>query len=225
MLGVLMLQTRFPRLMGDVGHPLSFRMPAVRRVVTGATPDRVVRAGDPALLRPFVEAGRELIDLGARALTTSCGFLVRFQQELQAALPVPVWTSSLLKLAELTRPGVVTVDASRLGVFELARAGAQPDTPVEGLDSGCHLQRTLLEDCPTLDEQRARQDVVDAALRLVQRHPELDSIVLECTNMPPYADDVARATGRPVHHLMSLVHERWALLPAQVSSDVMRSAV
>ena len=119
---------------------------------------------------------------------------------------------------------MITVDARRLGVFELARAGAQPDTPVEGLASGCHLQRTLLEDCATLDEQRARQDVVDAALRLVQRHPELDSIVLECTNMPPYAEDVARATGRPVHHLMSLVHERWARLPAQVSSDVRRSA-
>jgi len=56
---------------------------------------------------------------------------------------------------------------------------------------------------------------VEAAQRLVRRHPALDSIVLECTNMPPYAQAVAQATGLPVHHLMTLVHERWALLREQ----------
>lgn len=219
MLGVLMLQTQFPRPAGDVGHPASFRMPVRWQVVTGATPGRVVQQGDMALLQPFIQAGLDLVAQGAQALTTSCGFLVRFQQELQAALPVPVWTSSLLKLPELRRPGVVTVDAASLGAAELACAGASADTPVEGLAPGCGLQRSLLEDLPTLDIEGARRDVVAAALRLVQRHPALDAIVLECTNMPPYAQDVARATGRPVHHLMTLVHERWALLAELAAPD------
>lgn len=212
MLGVLMLQTQFPRPAGDVGHPASFRMPVRWHVVQGATPCRVVQQADAALLRPFIDAAHELVSQGARALTTGCGFLVRFQQELQAALPVPVWTSSLLKLPELRRPGVLTVDAASLGPKELACAGAAADTPVEGLAPGCSLQRTLLQDLPTLDALQARRDVVRAAVRLVQRHPGLDSIVLECTNMPPYADAVAQATGLPVHHLMTLVHERWARL-------------
>ena len=64
-----------------------------------------------------------------------------------------------------------------------------------------------------LDQAAACTEVVEAALRLVRRHPQLDAIVLECTNMPPYADAVAQATGLPVHHLMTLVHERWARLP------------
>jgi len=212
MLGVLMLQTQFPRPAGDVGHPASFRMPVRWQVVAGATPQRVVRLGDAALLQPFVEAGRGLVAQGALALTTSCGFLVRFQRELEQALRVPVWTSSLLKLPELVRPGVVTVDASSLGPALLRCAGARADTPVEGLTPGCSLQRTLLEDLPELDLEAARGDVVQAAQRLVRQHPGLDSIVLECTNMPPYADDVKRATGLPVHHLMTLVHERWAAL-------------
>ena len=215
MLGVLMLQTRFPRPPGDVGHPASFAMPVRHTVVHAATPARVVRPGegDPALLQPFVEAGRELVAAGARALTTSCGFLVAFQAPLQAALPVPVWSSSLLKLRELRRPGVLTVDAAALGPAHLRAAGAPEDTPVEGLAPGCHLQRTLLEDAPELDAAQARDDVVQAALRLAARHPDLDAIVLECTNMPPYAEAVQRATGRPVHHLMTLVHERWNALP------------
>lgn len=208
-LGVLMLQTRFPRLPGDVGHGASFRMPVRHRIVEGATPTRVVRAQDPALLASFIDAAQALVQQGARAITTSCGFLVQHQAALQTALTVPVWTSALLKLPELGRPGVLTVDARSLGPVLLQAAGAAPDTPVQGLPEGGHLQRTLLDDLPTLDVARAEAEALDAARALVQRCPEIDSLVLECTNLPPYAGAIARATGRPVHHLMTLVHERW----------------
>ena len=211
-LGVLMLQTRFPRLPGDVGDAGSFAMPVRHRVVAGATPQRVVRGQDPTLLAPFILAARTLVGQGAGALTTSCGFLVLFQQALEDALTVPVWTSSLLKLRELARPGVLTVDAQALGAAHLHAAGAAPDTPIEGLEPGCALQRTLLDDLPTLDAALAQTDAVAAARRLVERHPAIDSIVLECTNLPPYADAIERATGRPVHHLMSYVHARWQTL-------------
>jgi hypothetical protein len=203
-LGILMLDTRFPRVPGDVGHPASWRMPVRFRVVPGASPQRVVRDGDPALLRPFIDAALALQADGVHALTTSCGFLLRFQRALQAALDVPLWTSSLLLLPTLHAPGVITVDADRLG-----RLG---DVPVEGLASGCALQRTLLDDLPTLDAAAAEADTVEAARRLVERHPQVEHIVLECTNLPPYAAAVERATGRPVHHLMTLVHERWDTL-------------
>lgn len=211
-LGVLMLATRFPRPPGDVGHPASWSMPVRWQVVQGASPDRVVRRSDPGLLPAFIEAAGALADAGARAITTSCGFLVRDQAALQAAVPVPVWTSSLLLLPSLARPGVVTVDGEAFDAALLAAAGAAPGTPVEGLTPGCPLQRTLLEDRPTLDPADAEAQTVAAASRLCARVPELTDLVLECTNLPPYADAVRRATGRPVHHLMTLVHERWKAL-------------
>lgn len=211
-LGVLMLDTRFPRLPGDVGHAGSFAMPVRHRVVPGASARRAVREGDPTLLAPFIEAGRQLVREGARALTTSCGFLVVMQQPLQQALTVPVWTSSLLALPELDRPGVLTVDAASLGATHLRAAGADPHTPIEGLPAGGHLQRVLLEDLPELDPARAEAEVRLAARRLLQRHPEVRTLLCECTNLAPYAAALAADTGRPVHHLMSLVHERWRLM-------------
>ena len=211
-LGILMLDTRFPRPPGDVGHRASWRMPVQYAVVRGASPQRVVMDDDRALLAPFVEAGRALVAAGARALTTSCGFLVRWQAALEDALPVPVWTSSLLLLPGLAHAGVVTVDGAALTADHLRAAGAAPDTPVEGLAPGCHLQTTLLQDRPTLDAAQAEADTVDAAERLLRRHPQIEHVVLECTNLPPYAAAVRRATGRPVHHLMTLVHERWGSL-------------
>ena len=211
-LGVLMLDTRFPRLPGDVGHPGSFTMPVRHRVVPGASARRAVREGDPTLLAPFIDGGRALVSEGARALTTSCGFLVLMQQPLQQALAVPVWTSSLLALPGLERPGVLTVDADALGPAHLQAAGADPATPVEGLPAGGHLQRVLLEDLTELDPVRAQAEVLQAARRLLARHPEVRTLLLECTNLAPYAAALAAATGRPVHHLMSLVHERWSLM-------------
>jgi hypothetical protein len=212
MLGILMLQTRFPRPPGDVGHAASWRMPVRWRVVQGATPRRVVQERDVALIEPFVAAGRALVADGARAITTSCGFLVRWQRELEQALPVPVWTSSLLALPGLASPGVITADAASLGAAELRAAGAGDATPVVGLAPGCVLQRTLLEDRAELDAHEAERDTVEAAKRLVHLHPAVRTIVLECTNLPPYARAVQAATGRPVVHLMSLVHERWEAL-------------
>jgi hypothetical protein len=213
-LGVLMLQTRFARLPGDVGHAGSFGMPVRHRVVAGATPQRVVRDADPALIAPFVAAGRALVDEGAVALTTSCGFLARWQVELQAALPVPVWTSALLWLPELAalRPGVVTVDGRALDAAVLRAAGAGPDVPVQGIHPDSALACTLLEDRPLLDAAAAEATVTEAARALCAAHPETGVIVLECTNMPPYRDAVARACGRPVHDVMTLVQARWSAL-------------
>ena len=210
-LGILMLDTRFPRLRGDIGNPLTFDMPVRYAVVPDASPRRVVRERDIALLAPFIEAGRALVREGVDAIATSCGFLVLWQRELQAALDVPMWTSSLLLLPELgRRAGVITIDAASLDADHLRAAGADVDTPIEGIEAGSAFQRCLLDDEPVLDADDAQRQVVGAAQRLLERRPDIGDIVLECTNMPPYADVVRRATGRRVHDITTLLAQRLA---------------
>ena len=94
--GVLMLDTRFPRIPGDIGNPSTFDFPVRYHRVRGASPDLVVRGEGRAVLPLFVEGARSLEREGVRAITTSCGFLARFQEELAASVRVPVFTSSLL---------------------------------------------------------------------------------------------------------------------------------
>ena len=81
-LGVLMLQTRFPRLPGDVGHPASFSMPVHHRVVPGASAQRVVREGDPLL--KIVPADAELM-VEARVANKDVGY-VRPGQPVQVKI-------------------------------------------------------------------------------------------------------------------------------------------
>ena len=215
-LGLLMLQTRFPRPPGDIGHPSTFGFEVRRRVVQGATPERVVRGSDATVLRPFIDAARELVDEGCCAIATSCGFLARWQPELQAALPVPVWSSSLLQLAEQQargrRCGVVTLEAASLGAAHFEGVGADPATPVEGITPGSPLHCTLLQDRPDLDMADAQAQVLAAAQRLLAREPRLDTLVLECTNLPPYAPALRAITGLQVLDVVTLLNARMAVL-------------
>lgn len=97
-LGILMLDTKFPRIPGDIGNPDTFSFPVQKLMVKGADPKRVVQEGDPALLEPFLSAAAELERAGVSAITTSCGFLAMFQQELAARVKIPVFASSLLQV-------------------------------------------------------------------------------------------------------------------------------
>src|ERR671938_218888 len=94
--GILMLDTRFPRIPGDMGNATTFPFPVRYHRVQGASPDLVVRRGAEGLLPNFVEGARALEREGVGAITTNCGFLVKYQRELAAAVPVPVFTSALL---------------------------------------------------------------------------------------------------------------------------------
>jgi hypothetical protein len=125
---------------------------------------------------------------------------------------VPVWTSSLLQLPEQTcrRCGVITIDAEALTPAHFHAVGADPATPVEGIAPGCALHRTLLQDRPELDEADAEAQVIAAGERLLAREPGIDTLVLECTNLPPYAAALRRATGRRVLDVRTLLESRMA---------------
>ena len=209
-----MLDTRFPRPVGDVGNPASWPVATLLERVDGAWPRTVVQsaAGLSAsgMLQAFVRAVRELERQGACAITTSCGFLVLLQQELQAAVGIPVVSSSLLQLPELlraeSRAGVLTISATGLDSAYLAAAGVGPQqlgqVVVQGVDAQGEFAGAILGNCADFDQQAAQAEVVAAAVALKDRAPDLRTVVLECTNMPPYADAIRQATGLRVLSLV-----------------------
>ncbi len=215
-LGVLMLDTRFPRPPGDVGNRETYSragIPVRFVTVQGASPRKIVQDADPSFLQPFVNAAVGLAAQGARLISTSCGFLARYQTVLQAAVPVPVVTSSLLQCRGLDRVGIVTFDAQSLSRPLLDAVDVPADAVVEGIAPGCEMHARILANAPEMDLAEVERNVVDAARRLAARDSGLRNIVLECTNMPPYRDAVARATGLPVHDIETLLLARWRELP------------
>ncbi len=212
-LGILMLEARFPRIPGDMGNALTWPFPVLYRVVRGATPERVVLEGARGLLPDFIAAARDLVDLGAEAITTNCGFLSLFQAELAAAVRVPVATSALLQVPWVQamlppgqRVGVVTVSRGSLTPAHLDAAGVPRDVPVEGTEDGREFFRVLIKaEKHDMDVALAEQDILDAGRALVARHPEVGAVVLECTNMPPHAAALQDALGLPVYDITTMV--------------------
>ena len=207
-----MLDTRFPRIRGDVGNPKTWDFPVIYGVVPGASTKRAVLHDPTALLPLFIEEGRRLIEQGAAGIATTCGFLSPLQADLAAALNVPVATSALMQapliaatLPSDQRVGVLTISAATLTPRHLAAAGVPEDTPIEGVDGG-HFAETILHDRKTLDPDRCRVELVTGALRLMDRG-RVGAILLECTNMPPWAADIHAATGVPVFSIVTVL--RW----------------
>ncbi|MDO9498509.1 aspartate/glutamate racemase family protein [Falsiroseomonas sp.] len=213
-LGILMLEARFPRIPGDMGNGTTWPFPVLFRVVRGATPEKVVLQGARGLLPDFIAAARELVDLGAEAITTNCGFLTLFQAELAAAVQVPVATSSLMQVPWVQamlppgkRVGVVTVSSSSLTPAHLRAANVPLDIPVQGTEGGREFFRVLIQaEAADMDVALAEQDILDAGRALVARHPEVGAIVLECTNMPPYAAALQAELGLPVYDIYTMVN-------------------
>jgi len=210
LLGILQLETRFPRIPGDVANPATWPFPVAIEMVPGAAVERVTRGDD--LLAPFVAAGERLAARGVRGLTTSCGFLAPYQRALTARLSLPVLASSLqqIPLVQATLPagrrvGVITFDAGRLGPGHLEAAGAAVDTPVVGVEGGRELHPVIAEDRPRLDPALAEGDVLAAGDALRAAAPELGAVVLECANMAPYARALSRRLALPVYDIVALV--------------------
>lgn len=206
-LGILMLDTQFPRILGDVGNADSWQFPVRYGVVAGATPEAIVCADIEPFVEAFIAEGRNLIAQGCTGIATTCGFLSLIRPRLAGALGVPVAASALEQAGQVQamlpagkRIGVMTISAKTLTPAHLRVAGVPEGTPVQGLE-GSSFAASILSNETTLDVLLARQEMVAAALALTAAAPDVGAILLECTNMVPYAPDIAQATGRPVYSI------------------------
>ena len=211
-IGILMLEAQFPRIPGDMGNAETWPFPVLYKIVRGATPDRVVRKNAEGTLDRFIAAAEELISDGADAITTNCGFLSIFQKELSAAVGVPVLTSSLMQVSTVNmllpdskKAGILTISKSTLGDAHLRAANVPPDTPIGTTEDGAEFSRVILNDELKLNIELARMDNINAALKMKTDHPELGAIILECTNMSPYAEAIQEAVELPVYSIVNFV--------------------
>jgi Asp/Glu/hydantoin racemase len=211
-LGILMLEARFPRIPGDMGNATTWPFPVLYKVVKGASPQRVVRERAAGLLDALLDAAKELTELGSDGITTNCGFLSLYQNDIARHVGVPVATSSLMQapfiervLPPGQRVGILTISAEALTGEHLRAAGVNEETPIVGTDGGREFSRAILGNEFELNVAAAERDILEAGETLVRRYPEVGAILLECTNMSPYARALSKHVARPVFDIVSFV--------------------
>lgn len=213
--GIIMLDTTFPRIKGDIGNPDTFSFPVRLKIVKNASPERVVTRADISLLQHFIDAGQALIREGAAVITTSCGFLALFHQELVKAFDVPVFSSSLLQvhlaasvIKKDKKVGIITASKTSLTKRHMAAVGIdQYPLAIVGMDNAEEFSSVFIKGKKRIDPEKCRQEMEDAALILIRNHPDVGAVVLECTNMPPFADAVQKTIGgMPVFDVVTMVN-------------------
>jgi len=213
-IGILVLDTEFPRIPGDIGNATTYKFPVKFKVVKGVyVKDIVSKTPNISVCQRFIEAAKELEEEGVKAITTSCGYFVYFQDEIADELNIPVFASSLIQvplvskmLGKKKRVGIICANSDALTQTHLKKAGIDESTlvAVTGVDE--HWQEVHNKIDPKERLEGLEKALVAVATKLVSKYPDIGAIVFECTNLPPGAAAVQKNIGLPVFDIITLIN-------------------
>ena len=215
--GVVMQPDRILRMPGDVGNATTFPFPVLYEVVHGAD---AAHLKQPELARAaaplYVAAARALEAAGVRVIGTGCGYLSILQRELQAAVNVPVVSSSLIQVPWVGRTlpagkrvGIITADSRALGEAYFQPVGwSSREVPVviQGIEAEREFLDLLVADSLEEDDIRTmHRAMARVTEEFRDEHPDVGALVLECTNLPPFASTIQRVARVPVFDVTTLL--------------------
>lgn len=214
-IGVLCLEAYHAKVPGILRNASTFKFPVLYKVVAGASIERLIDRQDPGLLLPFIEAIRELEQEGVRAITGSCGFMVLFQRELAEAVNIPIFISSLIQVPMVHRMlrgnqkvGILTAKKNKLTEDHLRAIGAE-SVPIciAGMDDQEEFCETIFWGRKKeMDLDRLEKEVLSVVNDLVKDNPEMGALVIECTDLPPFAHSIQQKINLPIFDIITLTN-------------------
>lgn len=170
----------------------------------------------PGLYGAYAEAARRLVDRGAVAISSGCGYTVRYQEAIAAAVKVPVATGSLLLAPTVIRHlppkaqlGVVVAHEKYVGT-DLLGIVRDPEerarVAVDGISGSMLVESELKR--PTgmapLPDSDTERHLTDAVRRLCTAQPHIGAFIFECTEFPKFAPKLRHMTRLPIYdHITS----------------------
>lgn len=202
----------YPMVPGNIVNAYTFNFPVRLKAVDGLDIPRLFRA-EESVLDDLIKAGKQLEREGVRAISAACGFFGNFQKGLAEALDVPVAISSLVQIPWIAaiikqnqKIGVLTADRSSLTDKLLENCGVinKEQLIIKDLRHEPEFS-CILEGRGEFDNSIVEQEVVAKAMEIIEEVPNTGAILLECSDMPPYAAAVQRAVGLPVFDFTTLI--------------------
>ncbi|WP_247415594.1 hypothetical protein [Bradyrhizobium sp. 159] len=187
--------------------PDTYGFPVDIESVKGSTVDRTM-SGDLTLVPAYINAARKLVERGAVAIGSNCGFAIRYQAAVSAAVDVPVMLSSLVLLPALLRQfaasaqiGVVTSDSTLfaedlLGITDEAERAR---VVLVGIEGG-NMSRNSAMNRPT-ELAEIEEDVGVCVKRLLDANPKVGALLFTCTLFPAITPAIRRRFGRPIYDI------------------------
>ena len=210
-LGILRLDYDYPPAPGDIDHPDTYNYDVIYRVVPGLT-FQMCQDGNITKDVEFniIEAVKFLDSKNVSGITGDCGFMINIQELVTNNTSKPVFLTSLIQL-----PTIINT-FSKNEMVAIFTANSETLEPIKKhLKNICgiaeHDSRMLIVGCQDVDGFEAvalgeKVDVnkvtpgmVELAKEVVSENEKIKCILLECTELPPYADSLRAELGLPVY--------------------------
>ncbi|MFA1624874.1 hypothetical protein ACDY96_19320 [Rhizobium mongolense] len=222
-LGILALETGrapgapFP-LPNSVFNPATFDFPVITETVPGAWVDKVV-PGDSSLESSYIAAAGRLVERGAVAITSDCGFTIRYQAAVASSVKVPVAMSSLLLVPLLLRQlpataklAVLTFDSRHCSkdLLGLSESVERAKVIIGGIEGGTTWQNEMKRPSLPTKVAEIESDIAACISQLRAEHPEIVAVLFECTMFPVATPAIRRMTGLPIYDTATLYRMTFA---------------
>ncbi len=203
----------FEKIPGHIQHPETFNFPVKYERIKGANFNTVVKNPSKEVLENMVKVSKRFEKEGIKAVTTSCGFNSIFQKELASKVNIPVFTSSLLQIPLVAKMikdesyiGVLTADKNSLtkkhmetvdidDSISIDIAGVQNTETFSSLRDGVEIE---------FSEEKFCNELLSVTKNLINNNNQIEAIVLECTDLSPFSEDIKKISNLPVYDIVSL---------------------
>jgi hypothetical protein len=210
--GILILDTVHDLVPGNVQHAGTFEFPVLYEIVRDI-PAAALMGGDPSAAERIVASARALEAAGVQMIVGACGSFANYQRDVAAAVNVPVFISVLLEVPLLLRAlpescqlGIVFASTASFTARVREQCGiAQTGRIVAIGADAVPAFRSILAQSGALDDAGLRAGLVDLMRATMLAHPRIGAWLLQCSDLPPYAADIQRATGLPVFDMATLI--------------------
>ena len=218
--GILQLPANIPMLPGDMGNPTTFNFPVLYELIEEIDPFWVLAAEPhPVVMEKVIAACKRLTMQGVRSIIGNCGFFANYQPEVAKSLDpgVQFFNGSLMQVPMLLnsvgsdkKVGVLTANAELLIPSPALKNCGVSDKDMSrvvivGNEKGKEMNR-ITGETGSFNPKALEQELVALATKMIENHPDIGAVVLECTEFPPYAHAIQDAIRRSVWDFVTMTN-------------------
>ena len=210
-IGIIAIDLVYPKLPGNVVNASTYPFPVLYEKVSFEIEE--LFRGDKQIEEQIISAAKKLEQEGVRAIIGACGFFAHFQNSVKAAVNVPVYLSSLCQIPVIKTglkadQKIAVIAASGESVTDslLANVGAGREDclifDVGSLESFAPIRWGKT----SLDNGKLTEDLMALGKKIRTEYPQVGAILLECSDLPPYAWAIQKASSLPVYDFITLIN-------------------
>ncbi|MGL4606598.1 MAG: aspartate/glutamate racemase family protein [Eubacteriaceae bacterium] len=213
--GIMLLDVHYPLLPGNVVNAETYNYPVRHAWVPGANQDRM-HSGDDTLLPELIKTAKQLEKEGCRAIAGACGYFGHFQKRVADAVDIPIYLSSIVQASWIAaglksneKIGILCADGHNL-TKELFAACSVSEEIFNRcvIKSAGHLPEfsAFMERRGHFDNGIVREELKGLVREILEENENVGAILLECSDMPPYAADIQKAFNLPVFDFITMIN-------------------